>query len=371
MSRVGILFILSLLGACAANEPPQAEKAPAPPRAAPPVAPPAALEARLKELGEAFDGEVGIAVRDVESGWTAAYRGDVLMPQQSVSKLWVAITLLEGVDRGHVRLDDATVVTRDDLSVFHQPLRRHIDDDGYTVTYDRLLQLALRESDNAANNALLNRVGGPGMVRKLIEHKKLGAIRFGPGENVMQAEIAGLTWQPEYSYGMAFKEARASLPDAYRRERLNAYVADPVDGASASAIVAALAKLKRGELLSPASTQYLLDAMAKSRTGPKRLRGGLSEGWTIAHKTGTGQDLGAITAGYNDVAIVTAPDGQAYAVAVMIGKTRQGIPARWALMNAVARTVVDFHEKRLPQPASETTAAAKAPPPTTKTSGAG
>ena len=347
MSRLHFAFAaLFLLSACAGNEPPETVKA-APAKAAPAPAAPRALEARIQELGEGFSGEVGIAVRDVEAGWTASYRGDDLFPQQSVSKLWVALTVLEGVDRGYLRLDDVTVVRREDLSVFHQPLRRRVGDAGFATTFDFLLQNALRESDNAANNALLNRVGGPDVVRRLIADKKLGAIRFGPGENIMQAAIAGLTWQPEYSYGMAFKEARASLPDAYRRERLDAYVADPVDGAAPDALVATLARLKRGELLSPRSTQYLLDTMARSRTGPKRLRGGLPEGWSIAHKTGTGQDLGAITAGYNDVAVITAPDGQSYAVAVMIGKTTQGIPGRWALMNEVAATVAAWHEKRL------------------------
>jgi len=348
MSRVGLLVLplIVLLAGCTANEPPQTAKS-VPARAEARVEPPPALARRIDELGRTFDGEVGIAVRDVEAGWTAAWQGERLMPQQSVSKLWVAVSVLDAVDRGAMKLDDTVVVSRADLSVFHQPIRRFVDDDGYPITVDGLLDEAIAESDNAANNALLNRIGGPWAVRRVMGQKGLRGIRFGPGENNLQAAIAGLTWRPEFSYGAAFKEARAALPDAYRRERLDHYVQDPMDGAAATALVAALARLKRGELLSPASTDYLLSTMAESRTGPKRLRGGLPEGWSIAHKTGTGQDLGAITTGYNDVAILTAPDGRSYAVAVMIGKTKQGIPARWALMNAVARAVADHHEGRL------------------------
>ena len=73
--------------------------------------------------------------------------------------------------------------------------------------------------------------------------------------------------------------------------------------------------------------------MAESKTGMKRLRAALPEGWTIAHKTGTGQDIGPITAGYNDVAIVTAPDGHAYAVVVMIARTNARLEVRQALMH--------------------------------------
>jgi len=40
---------------------------------------------------------------------------------------------------------------------------------------------------------------------------------------------------------------------ALREAAFKSYVADPYDGAAPSAIVSALARLKRGELLSPAS----------------------------------------------------------------------------------------------------------------------
>ena len=52
------------------------------------------LEARIRELGRGFEGEVGIAVRDVETGWTTNWHGDRFYPQQSVSKFWVALTAL-------------------------------------------------------------------------------------------------------------------------------------------------------------------------------------------------------------------------------------------------------------------------------------
>ena len=64
------------------------------------------------------------------------------------------------------------------------------------------------------------------------------------------------------------------------------------------------------------------------------------KGWSYLHKTGTGQDLPPRSTGFNDIGIMTAPDGTSYAVAVMIGSTTVGIPERWALMQAVAKAVV-------------------------------
>ena len=46
--------------------------------------------------------------------------------------------------------------------------------------------------------------------------------------------------------------------------------------------------------------------------------------------------------GINDVGLLIAPDGRAYAVAVMIRETRKPIPQRMALMQKVSRTVVDY-----------------------------
>lgn len=84
--------------------------------------------------------------------------------------------------------------------------------------------------------------------------------------------------------------------------------------------------------------------MANTRTGAQRLNGGLKPGWKCAHNTGTGQNLNSTVAGYNDVGILTAPDGRAYAIAVMIGRTQAGIPTRQKLMNDAVRAVIDYQE---------------------------
>ncbi|KAK0358894.1 hypothetical protein LTR94_033499, partial [Friedmanniomyces endolithicus] len=77
--------------------------------------------------------------------------------------------------------------------------------------------------------------------------------------------------------------------------------------------------------------------MSEAKTGPQRIKGGVPPGWSYLHKTGTGQDLPPRSTGFNDIGIMTAPDGTSYAVAVMIGSTTVGIPERWALMQAVAK----------------------------------
>ena len=309
-----------------------------------PLAPPY-IRDRVNELGRGFDGRVGIAVRSIDEGWSTGWKADELYPQQSVSKLWVSIAAMDAVDKGKVSLDDSVTLTRDDLTVFHQPIRDLImGGSGYTTTLADLMVKAITTSDNTANDKLMRSVGGPDAVRAMIREKHLGAIRFYNGERALQSRIAGLIWSPSYSIGNAFFEARNALPLSVRQSAFNRYVEDPYDGAAPSAIVNALARLKRGELLSPASTARLLDIMSNTHTGANRLKGGLAPGWVLNHKTGTGQELNGQQAGYNDIGILTAPDGRSYSVAVMIKLTSVPLPVRMTLMNNVVRAVITQHD---------------------------
>ena len=320
-----------------------AAAAQAPRRAVKPNAP-AYLRERVDQLGKAFPGRVGIAVESVDQGWMTGWRYNELFPQQSVSKLWVAITALDAVDKGRVNLSDKVTLGRTDLTLFHQPIRSQVLNGGYTTTLGTLMEKAITTSDNTANDKLMRSVGGPSAVRKLIAGKGLGAIRFYDGERALQSKIAGLIWSQSYSVGNAFYQARGALPMSVRRAAFNRYVEDPYDGATPEAIVGALASLKRGELLSPPSTARLLRVMGNTKTGPNRLKGGLKAGWTLSHKTGTGQVLGGKQAGYNDIGILTAPDGKSYAVAVMIKLTDAPLGTRMKLMNEVVRETIRQHE---------------------------
>ena len=343
---------LALLGAPApqAAEPPPSPEAqiavPAPPPQALPANPagPATLTARLQTLGLGFQGRIGIAVEDVQQGWIASYGGQFLAPQQSVSKLWVALTVFDAIDRGQVHLDDPVVVRREDMSVFYQPIQDHLTYGPFNTTVETLLNYQIAQSDNAANDILDRLVGGEAAVERVLTDRHISGIRSGPEERVLQARTAAVDWRPEYSFGRAFWAARDAVPMGTRIAALEAYLAEPEDGATAVAMVDGLARLKRGELLSPASTAKMLDIMASTETGPMRLKSGLPEGWSIAHKTGTGQDLADLGTGYNDVGLITAPDGHVYAVAAMIASTRETIPERQAVMGDVARAIVAVHD---------------------------
>ncbi len=309
--------------------------------------PPEGLENLLHEQWRQFPGKTGVAVMRIDGGdWVLGRRLDELFPQQSVSKTWVAMTILDLVDQGKLKLDQRVRITTDDLAVFHQPIRERVIANGQIEeTVLSLLEQAITASDNTANDSLLRTAGGPQAVRAFMTRKKLGAIRFGPGERALQSGIAGMEWKQEYAIGRRFYVARDAVPLATRKAALDRYLADPVDGASPEAIVRALGKLAKGELLSATSTRLLLDIMSRTSSGPNRLKAGVPAGWRFLHKTGTGQILSPVSTGYNDIGIMTAPDGTRYAVAVMMGSTTSSIPERMAFMQFVSRSVATYHQR--------------------------
>jgi beta-lactamase class A len=321
-------LILLSLGACDRK-----------PKVAPPVAG-KALEQKLTTLVAGFDGTVGVAVIDVKRGWTAQVAGYKTFPQQSVAKLWVAVAFLDAVDRGRFKLDDTVLVTKADTGVFHQPILAEVGKVGKRFTYAELLERAITQSDNAADDILIRTLGGADAVQATLDAKHVAA-KIGASQPELQSRIAGIEWKPEYAGGYKFQAAREQLPMTVRRAALDAYLADPLDGASPLGTVQALNALHHGQLLRPETTALLLDMLSRTKTGPMRLRGGLPADWTIAHKTGTGQVMGLLATATNDVGFLTAPDGHTYAVAVFIASTNKPVPERLAFLQSIAAAVVD------------------------------
>jgi beta-lactamase class A len=355
--RVSPLVALAFgLSACVPAQdlppPQQTSRIPAPrPSVLPPVsvdprytaAPPPAMAQGVAAIWSRFPDRAGVAIMRADGIWLIAHRGTEFMPQQSVSKIWVAIAVMQAVDQGRLRLDDPVKVTDADLTLFHEPIEQLVGAEGYDTTIGALLTEAMTKSDNTANDVLLRRVGGPSAIRDMLAAKQMAGIRFGSGEPHLQAYTAGIPWKSDYRGKTNFEKARAKLSFDHRKSAMDRYLADPIDGATPIGIARALIRLQRGELLSPQSTRTLLGMMSDSQTGKQRLRAGVPAGWQFLHKTGTGQDLKGRTAGYNDVGLMIAPDGTVYAVVVQIADTVRPIPERQFFMQSVSGAIGNYH----------------------------
>ena len=306
------------------------------------------LRNEIDTLWKKFPGRAGIAIYTPFSDDIIGRRQTERFPQQSVSKMWVALTILEQEAAGKLSLDKKIRVTRDDIVVFSQPIKQYLSSqDSFEMPVRELLAHAINASDNLANSVLIRVAGGPQAINQMLDRRKVQSIRFGPGEVLLQSAIAGLEWRPEYRKGNGFKEQRSRIPMEKRRAALEKYLASPLDGAAPGTIALVLKRF--GERAPNDPGAKLLKLMAGTYTGRSRLRSGLAPGWSLAHKTGTGQVLGSISTALNDVGVMKAPDGCRYQVAVMIAETRAGREVTNGLMQNVARAVVRHHREIHPK----------------------
>jgi len=296
------------------------------------------LQDEMDRITRGLDGRVGVCVQDLATA--ACVNGTQRFPLQSVMKLLVGIATMDAVDRRGFRLDETVIVRKQDLSLAVQPLAKLVTGAGFQTTIDDLVRRAIVDSDSAATDFLVARLGGPPAVQAVLDRHRVSGVRIDRDERHLQTEIGGVQWRPEFVDGALLDRAYAAVSDAQRDAAFRAYQKDPRDTATPRGMAALLQSLAHGTLLTPASTGRLLEIMTQTVTFPDRLKAGVPAGWTLAHKTGTSGTWRGVTAATNDVGVLTAPDGRLISIVVFIADSKASSEKRAALMANVARAVV-------------------------------
>jgi beta-lactamase class A len=298
----------------------------------------------LTELAARTNGSLGACITS-ERG-TSCVNGDRAYSMQSVMKLLVALVTFDAVERGLLRLDEPVLVRREDLSLYVQPIARLVGDAGYRTKVEDLIRRAVVDSDSAATDILIRRLGGTAAVQSVLRRMRIEDIRIDRNERDLQTEIVGLTWRPEYTDASTLQRAIAAVPQEQRRVAHQRYLSDPRDTATPRGMAQLLHRLARGELLPQASTERLLAILRETRTFPSRLRAGAPEGWAVGHKTGSSGSFQGHVAATNDVGLYFPPDAAPIAIAVFLGDSSAAGGERDAAIAAVGRlAVADFRRR--------------------------
>jgi beta-lactamase class A len=281
---------------------------------------------------------LGVGVRNLESGEIWLFNGERRFPMQGAYALVLAAAVLAEVDAGRLSLDDSLPVREQDLSpppsavAAAWPSRQE-----YKVS--ELLAAATQAGDSTAADLLLKRIGGPGAVTAWLAQKRIFTIRVDRYARERAPQALGLeSFRPAWRDEAAFLRAVAAIPPIRRQAAATAFLQDPRDTANPRGMADLLAALQAGELLSPASTERLLQLIGSSAE-PTRIAAGLQRGSTFAHASGAARrDLG-VTIAADDAGVATLADGRRYAVAVFLSGAPQEPAARDAIFAEVARAV--------------------------------
>lgn len=258
--RRSVLFALSALpfagaglSACA-----RAETAAQTPDAAPEPLDLSALEARPGD-------RLGFAVHDLASGRRLAWRGEERFVYCSTFKMYLAAATLLRVQAGEERLDRAIAITRADM-INHAPTTEPAV--GSTLTVEQLMKGTVELSDNPAANILIREMGGLDALR---------AFYRGLGDDSTTVDRR----EPEMNRLDGDKDTIQPLQSAANIRRLLVDSDTPLSADSKARLM-----------------RWLID----TPTGADRIKAGAPEGWTVAHKTGTG-GYGPV----NDIGLIQAP----------------------------------------------------------------
>jgi len=237
----------------------------------------ASLEQQLSYLVRNKSADVGIAALDLTSGESVSIKGDVPFPMASTVKVAVAALYLAQVDHG----------------------RRSLDDTINGVSARSLMSRMLIHSDNRATDILIRDLGGPRALDEWLQQNGVRGVR-------VDRTIAQLL---------------SDKRDLWDRR----------DSTTPMAMVDLLRKIYKAEIIRPQSRDYLLDVMARCKTGKNRIRALLPFGTPVEHKTGT-------LSGYtSDVGFISLPDGRRIAVAMFA----RGGSNRPRTIAEAARTIYD------------------------------
>ncbi|OJY69832.1 MAG: hypothetical protein BGP16_08850 [Sphingobium sp. 66-54] len=233
----------------------------------------AALRQALADLEGRAGGKAGVCVLDCRDGALAGHRLDERFTMCSTFKLPLAALVLARMDAGAIA-PDATLPIGPADPVGHAPaVRAQLAEGATGMAVLELCEAAQTQSDNGAANILLRALGGP---------PALTAFFRSLGDEVTRL-------------------------DRYEPALNTSHDGDPRDTTTARAMARSLQAILTGTVLAPASRARLIAWMIATRTGLKRLRGGLPADWRAGDKTGTAAGDGSYAGKANDVAICWHP----------------------------------------------------------------
>jgi len=277
-----------------------------------------ALQTELAQIAEAAKGKVGIGAVLIETGDAAYLDRSGHYPMQSVYKLPIAMAVLKMIDEGKVSIGQEVSITPDDFvrRGFHSPIR-NANPQGTTMNVYGIMRYSISESDGTASDVLLDLAGGPQAVMTYLAGIGVSDLVVADSEKSISKD-----WETQYR-NWSTPEASVKLLHQLHTKQAG---------------------------LTESSTTVLFKFLAETETGRRRIKRGLPDGATVAHKTGTGGTKNGITGATNDIGIITLPDGRHIILAVYVSDSPADGPTREKVIADIAKAVI---EKWAPETSSE------------------
>jgi len=268
------------------------------------------LQFEIEQIIKSKNANVGFAMLGIESNDSLSIKGNDHFPMQSVFKFHLALAVMDLVDQGKLKTDQEIFIKKSDLKLnTWSPIKDKYPNGNVNMKLGEILSYTVSRSDNNGCDILFGLIGGTKKANEFIHKKGITDISIVATESEMHKD-----WDIQFK-----------------------------NWTSPWATVQILKKFSQKTVVSESSTDYLMKLMVETSTGADRLKGMLPKGTEVAHKTGwSGRDDKGITAAFNDIGIVTLPNGNHYAIAVYITNSTESDESNTAIISGISKLVWDY-----------------------------
>ena len=271
------------------------------------------LKNQIKVIIDNADGTGGISIKNLETNDTLSFNNNIHYPMQSVYKSPLAFAVLNRVDKGEFKLNQAIHISKNDLLPdTWSPLREKYPDGNIELPLSEIINYTVSQSDNNGCDILFRLIGGTKVVDEYIH-----------GVGINEISIQGTEEEIHKDWNVQF-----------------------TNWCKPYAMIQLLEILYQKKTLSDSCSNFLWKQMVETSTGPNRLKGLLPKETIIAHKTGSsGKDENGITAAVNDIGIIKLPNGQHVAIVVFVSNSKVDDVVSERVIAEISKKVFDFYNK--------------------------
>jgi len=276
------------------------------------------LEKQIFDIIAKYNATVGVAIHNTDFTDSLIINGQKKYPLQSVYKVHLGIAILDQVDKGKLKLDQAITITKQQVNTdIYSPIKDKYPN-GTTMNMSEILKYSIAQSDNVACDVLFELLGGPDFVQQYFTAHDYHDLSIKWTEEIQQHN-----WDIQFENWTTVSSVNKILFDFYHNDK---------------------------KLLSEKSNQFLWNTMRETKTGQNQLKANLPKGTIVAHKTGSSgshKETGEIAA-MNDVGVVSLPDGEVYFISVFVTQSKEDVATNAKIIADISKVTWDYfiHKKK-------------------------
>lgn len=273
----------------------------------------AVLKSKIEKIISNKKSTVGVAVIGPDQD-TLSIRGDQHFPLQSVFKLHIALAMLHQIEEGKFSLKQEIKIGKEAMMPnLYSPIRDKYPN-GVTLPLSEIIKYTVSNSDNVGCDLLLEMLGGPEVVEDYFKKNNFQDISIKINEKVQQAN-----WDQQFLNWTTPKAANEVLKRFFEN---------------------------KPALLNNKNYDFIWKTLKETNTGEEQLKGQLTKGTVVAHKTGhSGANEKGVTEAVNNIGVVFLPNGKHYFISVLISNSTESFETNKKIISDISKATYDHFVK--------------------------